>query len=43
MPFGFQIAGPCRSDLNVLSFSSLVATHLTVENPTHSIHPAQVS
>src|ERR1700722_20178683 len=35
VPFSFQIAGPCHSDLDVLSLSSVVASHLTVESPTH--------
>jgi DNA-binding MarR family transcriptional regulator len=40
--FCSQIVGRYRSDLDVCSFSSVVASHLIVEDTTHSIHSAQV-
>jgi Asp-tRNA(Asn)/Glu-tRNA(Gln) amidotransferase A subunit family amidase len=40
VPFSFQIAGPNRSDLEVLSFSSVVASHLGAEGSKHSTYPA---
>jgi len=39
VPFSFQIAGPPRADLDILWFSSLVASHLGVSSPKCSTSP----
>lgn len=40
VPFSFQIAGPNRSDLEILLFSSVVASHLGAGGSTRSTYPA---
>jgi Asp-tRNA(Asn)/Glu-tRNA(Gln) amidotransferase A subunit family amidase len=39
VPFSFQLAGPPRADLDILWFSSLVASHLGVSSPKCSTSP----
>jgi Asp-tRNA(Asn)/Glu-tRNA(Gln) amidotransferase A subunit family amidase len=40
VPFGFQIAGPHRPTIEVLSFSTVVASRLGAGGSTHSTYPA---